>query len=552
MVMKFQLAVVGCLPAQPAIGRQVDEMFGQLKAYLYEQRPDAELQLLSSPSYTGGCWQEHIAADCRQCCYALKQDADQVPGCGSAVLVDSPLRSVVAQALCDRADLLLMVWNEDVLEFQGACWELIQMAHQRRVPCLWLSSKTGRLYWPQSAYYEAYTPERLRRLCQVLCQKGIEPADSGEESIPLVPLGDALRRRYLKKYNASGLDGEGETDRMLEDSFSMEKEHPEGIPAWKNILSCFQRFDRSALAFNEKYQAVIYWRAILPVIASVFIAVGFYAETLLGALGLPAMLLTVLAGLGFLIHGFLNLYVYVLSRSATIRQWHQNFVESRYIAEILRVLVHFVPFGVNIDLRKLCGSRRDVYVTVRRILEQEEPAVQNVDRNSVTAMLAHAGELLEAQIAYHTASSRRYSKIAARLDRWGRAAFGIGFAVTLLRGMLQVSRIFYIPQGSVNGIALSALISSAANMLALLVPAWASYFASKASLCSFRYNYENHCRMAALLTEIQGRLNAAQSMEQDIPIEALSMLAEEIAEIMLIEDAAPWLEQHMGASVKHM
>lgn len=550
--MKFQLAIVGCLPAEPGIDRQVDELLGQLKAYLYEQRPDVELRFLSSPSYTSGCWQAHIAADCRQCCYVLKEDADRVSGCDSAVQVDSPLRSVVAEALCDRADLLLMVWNEDVLEFQGASWELIQMAHQRRAPCLWLSSKTGRLYWPQSAYYEAYTPERLRQLCQVLCQKGIEPADSGEKSIPLVSLGDALRRRYLKKYNASGLEGEGETDRMLEDSFPMEQEHPEGAPAWKSLLAYFRRFDRSALAFNGKYQAVIYWRAILPMIASVFIAIGFYSETLLGALGLPATLLIVLAGLGFLIHGFLNLYVYVLSRSATIRQWHYNFVENRYIAEILRVLVHFVPFGVNINLRKLCGSRKDVYVTVRRILEQEETAVQNVDRNSVTAMLTHAGELLEAQIAYHTASSQRYSKIVARLDRWGRAVFGLGFGVTLLRGMLQVARIFYIPQGSVNGIALSSLISSAANMLALMVPAWASYFVSKASLCNFRYNYENNCRMTALLTQMRDRLTALQSMKQDIPMEALSMLAEEIAEIMLIEDAAPWLEQHMGASVKHM
>lgn len=58
--------------------------------------------------------------------------------------------------------------------------------------------------------------------------------------------------------------------------------------------------------------------------------------------------------------------------------------------------------------------------------------------------------------------------------------------------------------------------------------------------------------MAALLTEMQDRLTALESMEQDIPIEALSILAEEIAEIMLIEDTAPWWEQHMGASVKHM
>lgn len=549
--MTFQLAVAGCLPAEPKVTRQIDELLGQLKAYLYEQRPDAAIQLLVSPSYTGGCWREHMAGY-RQCGYALTADADRLSGCAHVVRADSPLRSVVGEALCDRADLLLMVWNEDVLEFQGASWELLQLARQRRTPCLWLSSRTGRLYWPQSACYESYTPERLRRLCQLFCRDGIEPAGGGEERIPLLSLGGALRRRYLKKYNADQPGGAVNTDRLLEDGFAMEEERPEGTSVWKNMLSCFRRFDRNAVELNGKYQAVIYWRAILPFIASVFIAVGFYAETLLGAFGLPGTPLIVAAGVGFLIHGLLNLYVYILSRSAAIRQWHHSFVESRYIAEILRVLLHFVPFGVNINLRKLCGSHPDVYVTVRRILEQEEPAVQKVDRRGVTAMLTHAGELLEEQIAYHTASSRRYSKIVTQLDRWGRWAFGVGFGVTLLRALLQFSLIFFSPQGSVNGIAVSSLIRSGANMLALMLPAWAAYFTSKASLCNFRYNYENHCRMTGLLTEMRDRLAALESAEGEIPIEALSMLAEEIAEIMLMEDAAPWREQHMGAAVKHM
>ena len=547
--MTFQLALAGCLPEEPGLTRQVDELFGQLKAYLYEHRPDTELRLLVSPSYTGGCWQAHTAGY-RRCGYVLMENARELSDCDHMIRVDTPLRSVVGEALCDRADLLLMVWNEDVLEFQGASWELLQLAHRRGTPCLWLSSRTGRLYWPQSAYYETYTPVRLSQLCRQFCQEGIDPTQCKGARIPLLQLGAALRRWYLKRYNAAQPIGETETDRLLEEDFAMEREHPEGAGAWKNLLSHFRRFDQSAIELNGKYQAVIYWRAILPLITSVFIAIGFYAENLLGALGLPKTLLTVVAGVGFLIHGLLNLYVYILSRSAAIHQWHVSFVENRYAAEILRVLLHVVPFGVNIDLRKLCGRHKDVYVTVRRILEQEEPAVQQVDRRGVTAMLTHARELLEEQITYHTVSSRRYSRIVAQLDRLGRWSFGIGFAVTLLRALLQFCMIFFQPQGSIHGIEISSLIRSGANMLALMLPAWASYFAAKASLCNFRYNYENHCRMADLLTGVRDRLVALQSDE--IPIEALSMMAEEIAEIMLMEDAGPWMEQHMGATVKHM
>lgn len=101
--------------------------------------------------------------------------------------MDSPLRGVIGEALCDQADLLLMVWNEDVLELQGASWELIQMAHQRKTPCLWISSKTGCLYWLQSAYYEAYSPEQLRRLCQLFRQEGIEAVSDREKASPCSP-----------------------------------------------------------------------------------------------------------------------------------------------------------------------------------------------------------------------------------------------------------------------------------------------------------------------------------------------------------------------------
>ena len=89
---------------------------------------------------------------------------------------------------------------------------------------------------------------------------------------------------------------------------------------------------------------------------------------------------SVVAGVGFLIHGILNLYVYILSRSETIKGWHQGFLHDRYIAEILRVLIHFEPYGINLNLRKLCGDNQRIYTTVMRMTGKSESGTRDPPR----------------------------------------------------------------------------------------------------------------------------------------------------------------------------
>ena len=43
------------------------------------------------------------------------------------------------------------------------------------------------------------------------------------------------------------------------------------------------------------------------------------------------------------------------------------------MAELLRVLIHFAPYGVRLDLRRLCAFDPECYHGVRRWLEAEHP-----------------------------------------------------------------------------------------------------------------------------------------------------------------------------------
>ena len=86
-------------------------------------------------------------------------------------------------------------------------------------------------------------------------------------------------------------------------------------------------------------------------------------------------------------NAYLNLYKYRLDRSKTVRHWRTSFVEYRGTAELLRVLAHFIPFGLSLDLLYLCGDDPAVYRTVREIVSDKEPGRTEVGQNTAKEIL---------------------------------------------------------------------------------------------------------------------------------------------------------------------
>ena len=542
--MEFRLTIAGDLPEKSLAYDQVEQVFTHLKRSLPAQ--GLELRLLVSPSYTDESWKSW-ATDTKLplSCYTLYGETEWDDMCTNIFREETPLRDLLGEELCDGSDLILMVWNEKVAQRNGACWELLQLANKRGTPCVWVSSATGRIYWAQEAYYEPFRDSCLEELCHTYSLGDAEPYQLEDKKIPLLNLGIWLRKRYMRKHAALGGKVDAERDDLMFEDFSMEGEVPGGETIRKRLLNHFKKFDDSAITLNSRYQAVIYWRAILPFITSIFCAIGFYAEGVLGLIPAPAWLWPSVAGIGFLIHGLLNLYVYLLSKNELIKRWHRGFLHDRYVAEVLRVLIHFVPYGVNLNLRKLCGGNQQIYMTVQRAIGRRDGGTWEISKASTAHMLRHVEQMLDDQIAYHTVSQRRYSGIVKKLESWYKWAFGIGFVVILLRALAQLA----MGLMKAGGVAVPGYASSIANMLALLLPGWASYFSTKLDMCNFRYNAENHSRMILRLTEVKNRIeNMRRSV--DLPLEALNDLAEDLAEIMLLEDTNAWYRQYQGSTVK--
>ena len=562
--MKMRIALAGELPIDQQLFGKIDLLVGQISGYLCQDNINADLQIIVSPSYTGKSWMDwNETHKFPLCVFQMGDSAADMGLCEQIIRKNTSLRNLLGEAICDKADVLIVVWNEDVMELSSATWELMRIAYDRKVPCIWISTKSQQIYCLWESYYKKYTPQYLSAMSEPLQSEELCPAVLEDKKGRLITFWEKRRINYLKKHKADNAIYPSEEDHLLKQDYSMEDGMSAGKAVRQVLLDKFMQFDAAAIELNSRFQTMLYQRSILPFIATIFLAVGFYVETLLGKTISPwvpgftdesglaravVLLAGLLAGIGFLIHGCLNLYAYRMSRSASIYRWQKDFVYDRYVAEILRVLIHFTPYGVGLDLRKLCDRDRKLYMTIKHMTDDAEPAEQNLDRKAVLSILQHMKEMLGDQLSYHESSRNRYKAIVASLEKWGGRIFYLGFGMVLVRGLLQFWLSLF-PLDEMYGMDMHSIVRSFLNMLALLLPAWAGYFSTKAQQNNYSYNLKNHENMLIKIGAMRERVIHALEQEE-LPMEVFDILIREFADLMLVEDTIGWQHQYMNLSVK--
>lgn len=555
--MKVRITMAGDLPSDQHLFGMIDLLLDQLTGYLCKNNANANIQMLMSPSYMSGEWmnwnQTHGFPVSN---YLMQEESAAMEEGAQIIRMDTSLRSLLGEAMCDKADALVIVWNEDVTELSGATWELIRIAYDRKAPCIWISTKSKNIYCLWESYYKQYSPQYLEAFCELLPNEELHPGALAEKKGKMLSFWMKRRKKYLKRYKADTAVHPSEEDHLMRQDFAMEEEDADGENIRRILLKKFEQFDNAAVKWNEKFQAVLYERSILPFITTIFLAIGFYAETLIGktfsgilpdfAGNIIVKFAAVLAGVGFLVHGIMNFYVYRLSKSRRIVQWQKEFLYDRYVAEMLRVMIHFLPYGMELNFRKLCAREPKVYMILKHLADNVQPKEQKLDRRRILCVLRHAEEMIQEQTAYHQASVKRYENIVKSLDKFGKIIFYIGFIMTLVRGGLQL---VLAPFSSIYDVAWINIVRSFLNMLALLLPAWSGYFFTKMQQNNFRYNLDNHQNMLVRLNVMHKRIiNAIE--QDDISIEVINVMIEELAEVMLVEDTLVWQQQYMSSTVK--
>ena len=586
----IKIAIAGTLPCDKTIRQSVDDLFGQIGYNIdsiqkkeqtssvrqknqkksssrntppsYDQNSGHNTAgargeetgetpwLLISPCYTHPSWTEwlHSSGLPIKCITTPDQEKEEAE---QTICLHTSQRDFVGENLCADADLLAAVWDESSDAMNGSTLELLRMARRKKLACVWISARTGKIFWPEETLYMPFSIGKLETLCREKAVSPLDPVEVEEilhrRKIPFLRVGMFLQSSYLKKYRAAASAIAPTEDRMLRKDYRMPESFRDREPLRDKLLEQFSAFDQSAVLLNRQYQGALYWQAILPFIITLFLALGFYPEDILGALPVPVRILQVLSGIGFLMNAYLNLYKYRLDNSRTVKGWQTSFVQCRGIAELLRVLLHFVPFGIGLDLRNLCSEDPVIYHTIRKITFDNLPGTTDVDQKSAKEVLTHLKEMVDDQTAYHEASVKRYSGIVKTLKKWGSAVFFAGFTFVVLRALFKfttlVRPIPLVPLGN-QGVTLRSFVGSASNMLAMLLPAWAAYFSTKLSQCNYQFNLDNHTRMVSSLKQIREQITMIETSFPEVSLEYVSALGESVARIMLGEDTSSWIRQY--------
>lgn len=462
--------------------------------------------------------------------------------------------SVMADWIADQVDLSVILWDGREEFNSREIWTLIQSCKRSNIPSIWIDiNSPENVYWILDSYYDDYKKEKLEEyISKLFCKSNNAFNPPKEAKIPFWWLWDYFYDRFMKKYRAKIQPIPYIADKVMDKGPIANTVDEKRELKRQKIVSWFNHFDNNAIAYSQKYRTSIYLRSIMPFIATVFISVGFYAEGVLGFIyKLPYNRinpLSIIAGIGFLIHGLINYYMYNLSENSNVASWHIRFIDNRLIAEVLRLTAHFAPFGIPVNyfsslnrFGNKVSQRPHVSGELRRILRSIEPTDVMFDQHSADDLLENLTYMIDDQIAYHDQAQKRYNAIVSGLKKFTAVIFSIGFIIVVLRGGLQFALVYVKSDITRNGINLISLIKSFSNMLALMIPSWASYFSLKLSLSNFEGLANNSRAMVNGLTMMKKMIEDDKG-KTHISFERIYAFSEDLSRLMLGE-VVEWYSQ---------
>ena len=229
------------------------------------------------------------------------------------------------------------------------------------------------------------------------------------------------------------------------------------------------------------YRSVGILRQLLPFLASIGLAVGFYATLLVGPVAIPPQSAPILNGIsvfGFTMQAVCFLLIIILSRLGKRKHWHRKFLDYRMLAEMLRQMKYLGPSGLVIRGLNISAYSSDVNVSwvnwyFRAVVR--EAGLPNL--NLSAADLARwadttVGEILRGQVEYHRSNASAMQRIASRLERFGLRVYYIGIAIMILR-----AAVFYFATADTHAVLTEiqkSYLTKVFNMLSMVTPLFSS------------------------------------------------------------------------------
>ncbi|EFL52005.1 hypothetical protein DesfrDRAFT_1174 [Solidesulfovibrio fructosivorans JJ]] len=280
--------------------------------------------------------------------------------------------------------------------------------------------------------------------------------------------------------------------------------------------------DHLAVYYAARFRALGFLRHLLMASVIIGLLVGAYTKEL--------------RGLGFTIQFLSFAAIIWLVRINRRRNWHQRFLDYRYMAEHLRHMCYLVFLGrtpgcAHEEGAPACDKAGWSVWLLRNVFRQ----AGLVDAAITPEMLLSYRRLIkekvmENQMVFYRDRQRRYETIASRLEAFGLACYLGGLLFILLRALVFLfvkdDVAVRLPFG-VNGLQLCTFM----NMIALVIPAVASMAFALRSQGEYPSLASRYKSMLALLGQREQFLEQSHSMNSA----ALGDFAEELAQLLSSE-----------------
>lgn len=457
-----------------------------------------------------------------------------------------------------QSDILIAFKDSDKNSNNNMIWKLLREKHKNNTLCICIDADNpNQITFIERYSNSPFSSERLKTYIDCLYLTPIQTEALSKEPFFLSGLWEKTYNQFMNKYKAHATQIPYIEDVVLHENYMEDKEDAKRKANHKYLVEQFNYHDGKALEISKRYRESIYFRSILPFLSTVFLAIGFYVETFLGILVLPDVikltpnLWMILAGFGFLIQALVNIYTYFMAKNQGVANSRLKFLYNRFIAEFIRIAIHFQPFGIPVS----CSFVKDdiIISKSRRILRSLVPTDNTFSKVESDKIIAHSLRMINDQIAYHTNTKNRLALIVKKLQFFFRIMFWIGFSFVIFRGILQFAMPYistYLQGEISNGIKWISYIRSLANMLALLLPALALYFSTKLTLNNFDGLYKHSDTAIKNLVDLKNKAESLKNND-DISYEVLVAFSEDILSIQVGEVNA-WYTQTFTKTITRL
>lgn len=454
--------------------------------------------------------------------------------------------------LMEQSDLFITYWDGSKEFNGGLIWNAILQVQKKNIPIIWLNpSSPDQLYLYNNGKNIPYKKSYLSEYCHELLGLG-RSQEKLNELKNLLGSANAHNEWFSKYYgNFIRRFNIPAAPTSKDDLLEVNTQLPEALNTYEDcflqLKSAYKKADEIAIIENNNYRSALYLKALLPFIVNCILIFGFYAKTIGFILPFEPWLWDIIITVSFGFQFACQLFIIRVSDQNNRKGWQKKFIDHRYLAEVLRLAIHFLP--LNLPLNNNSSSifannlPKDSPVShrIRAILR-----ITSINSSRFSSeeerefFFSNTDKLIKHQKDYQEYSAKKYEIINQRLTKIAWTLFYAGLFVIFLRVLLQI---FYLSI-DVNWISITLLkpqrdaIQAFCNLLALLVPSSGVTVFTIMNVCDFG-NLSRRCQqMVGNLAHLKERLDN-ERLVKNLTYDDYCRLAKQIS-TLLLQETTDW------------